>query len=84
MRVAIANVELEELFRELSAAGLEVIVGKGWSVARFYPSLGLRPHGDFDLYLRRSDHRRLLAVLAARSPRRVFAVLVTSEMSAWF
>ncbi len=81
MRAAIANVELEELFREISAAGLEVIVGKGWSVARFYPSLGLRPYSDFDLYLRRSDHRRLLAVLAARSPRRVFAVDVHPGMS---
>ncbi len=81
MRAAIANVELEELSREISAAGLDVVLGKGWSVARAYPSLGLRPYSDFDFYLRRRDHSRFLAVLAARSPGRIFAVDVHPGMS---
>ncbi|MGE0449973.1 MAG: nucleotidyltransferase family protein [Vicinamibacterales bacterium] len=84
IRAAIANVEVEDLFREMSAAGLDVVLGKGWSVARAYPSPGLRPYSDFDLYFRRSDHRRVLAVLAARDARpsrRIFAVDLHPGMS---
>ena len=74
LRAALANVELEELFRDLSAAGLDVIIGKGWSIARSYPSPGLRVYGDFDLYCRPHDHQRLRDVLARRSSGRAFAV----------
>jgi hypothetical protein len=44
----------------------DAIVGKGWAVARVYPARGLRPFGDFDLYVRPRDHDRLRALLARR------------------
>jgi hypothetical protein len=70
----VASAELEVLFGEIRAAGLDVIVGKGWSLARVYPSPGLRPYSDFDLYGRPCDHSRLLAVLSRRARGRLFAV----------
>ena len=84
MRAAVANVEVAELCREISAAGLEVVLGKGWSVARSYPAPGLRPYSDIDLYCRPSDHRHLVAILAARAARssqRVFAVDLHPDIS---
>ncbi len=84
LRAAVADVEVAELFREISAAGLEVLLGKGWSVARSYPSPGLRPYSDIDLYCRPSDHHRLLVILAARrarSSQQVFDVDLHPGMS---
>lgn len=39
--------ELASLCRAHTAA----LLGKGWAAARLYPELGLRPYGDFDLYV---------------------------------
>lgn len=46
-------------------AGIDAILGKGWSVARFYPDNSLRPYGDFDLYVTPSDYDRLGQIVAA-------------------
>lgn len=65
MRAELAERELERLFRALHDASIDAILGKGWSVARHYPDVGLRPYGDFDLYVAPEDQARLLDVLAA-------------------
>jgi hypothetical protein len=43
-------------FACLSAAGIDALMGKGWSAARLYPHPGLRPCGDIDLYVRTADY----------------------------
>jgi hypothetical protein len=47
----------------LHAAGLEPLVMKGPSVARYYPEPGLRPMDDLDLYLPDQQHNEALRVL---------------------
>ncbi|HMG36208.1 MAG TPA: nucleotidyltransferase family protein [Blastocatellia bacterium] len=41
-----------DLFRQI---GVEPVLVKGWSVARLYPEVGLRPYGDLDLCVRRDQ-----------------------------
>jgi len=48
--------ELCHLASSLQPAGLDPILGKGWAIARLYPEPGLRPYGDFDLYVRPSEY----------------------------
>ena len=43
--------QLARVLVRLRAAGVEPLLGKGWAVARHYPEAGLRPYGDFDLYV---------------------------------
>ncbi len=49
--------------RAMSESGIEAITGKGWAVAREYPSPGLRPCGDIDLYVRNRDGALAASVL---------------------
>ena len=49
LKSALMEQQLEELFREFRAAGIEPILCKGWSVARLYPHTGLRSSADIDL-----------------------------------
>jgi hypothetical protein len=74
LRAAMAAAELERVFEEVGGAGLDPIIGKGWSVARAYPGTALRTYCDFDLYSRPRDHQRLLGVLARREPPCTYAV----------
>ena len=49
----------------LRAAGLDTLVLKGTPLAlQYYPDLGLRPMGDFDLLVRTADMPRVVPVLA--------------------
>jgi putative nucleotidyltransferase-like protein len=43
--------QLAHVVQRLRAAEVEPLLGKGWAVARHYPEAGLRPYGDFDLYV---------------------------------
>ena len=45
------EVRLREVVTILHEAGIEVLVSKGWSIARLYPQAGLRPYGDLDLHV---------------------------------
>ena len=56
---------LARAFAVLRAAGVEPILGKGWAVARHYPSPGLRPMGDIDVYVPAADAPRAHAALRA-------------------
>ncbi|HSG09755.1 MAG TPA: nucleotidyltransferase family protein [Longimicrobiales bacterium] len=49
----------------LEAAGIRSVLAKGWSVARRYPSPGLRPYGDLDLHVAPEDHAAAAALLRA-------------------
>jgi hypothetical protein len=42
---------LEHTIECLRLYGVEPLLSKGWSVARLYPELGLRPYGDLDLHI---------------------------------
>lgn len=81
IRAAIADAELMNLFADATAAGLSPILGKGWSVARSYPCVGLRSYCDFDLYVPRRDHSRLTEFLSRRPPAGTFAVDAHSGLS---
>lgn len=43
--------QLEKVFGLLRRAHVEAMLVKGWSLARLYPSKGLRPSGDIDLVI---------------------------------
>jgi len=59
--------ELARLASFLRPAGLDPLLGKGWAIARLYPEPGLRPYGDFDLYLRPDDYAAAKAALGGAS-----------------
>jgi Uncharacterised nucleotidyltransferase len=40
---------IKQVFKLLRKAAVEPILVKGWSIARLYPEVGLRPYGDIDL-----------------------------------
>ncbi len=48
---------IEKVFTVLRSFGIEPILIKGWSAARYYPEPGLRPYGDIDICVRRQDFR---------------------------
>ena len=47
----------------LTAAGVEPLIAKGWSIARLYPTPGLRPYGDVDVCIRPEQRAAAEAVL---------------------
>jgi hypothetical protein len=52
LQAAVHEPRVARAFATLRAAGVEAILGKGWAMARLYPSAGVRPYGDIDLYVR--------------------------------
>jgi len=67
LEAALHERDLKQLTAFFEASGLAPILGKGWAVARLYPEPGLRPYGDFDLYLHPRDYDAAAAALATRS-----------------
>jgi hypothetical protein len=59
----VAERELVELLRALTAAGVTVLVLKGAGVAAFYPDRGLRCYGDVDLLVPQAQVDRAEEVL---------------------
>ena len=53
----IHQAKVDKIFAALRAAGIEPILIKGWSAARFYPAPGLRPYGDIDICVRRKHYK---------------------------
>ena len=51
----------------LEANGVTALIGKGFAVARHYPGPGLRPYGDIDVYVPRSQAGAAAAALALAS-----------------
>jgi len=52
-------------FALLRDHGVDALLGKGWAVARLYPRAGLRPYGDIDLYVPRTDEAAARSALDA-------------------
>ncbi|MGE3440070.1 MAG: nucleotidyltransferase family protein [Blastocatellales bacterium] len=65
LQAALHERSLIQLASYLRANNLEPLLGKGWAIARSYPEAGLRPYGDFDLYIRPGDHSAMTALLKA-------------------
>jgi hypothetical protein len=63
LQAALHERALLDLIRFLRSAGLDPILGKGWAIARQYPEPGLRPYGDFDLFVRAGDYDAVQAAL---------------------
>jgi hypothetical protein len=65
-QTVVASAQLEELLvaalRALDAHGLHPVLLKGWSVARTYPALGLRPFVDHDLWVPKGAAKDLAAL----------------------
>lgn len=55
LNAALHERNIERVLTALRAADIEPILIKGWSVARFYPEVGLRPYGDIDLCVSSDD-----------------------------
>lgn len=56
LQARIHEQKIQRIFRSLRASNIEPILMKGWSVARRYPQIGLRPFGDLDLLIRPHQH----------------------------
>jgi len=56
LQARIHEQQIQRIFRVLRAGNIEPILIKGWSVARRYPQIGLRPFGDIDLLIRPQQH----------------------------
>lgn len=67
LRGAVAQKDLAALFPLMREHGVEPVVVKGWSVARHYTDLALRPYTDLDIGISPVDEERGRAVL--RDPR---------------
>ncbi len=63
LQSAIHERSLTQLVLFLRSAGLDPLLGKGWAIARLYPEPGLRPYGDFDLYVRPEEYEATSAAL---------------------
>jgi hypothetical protein len=48
----------------VEGAGVQPVLAKGWAMARAYPHAGLRPYGDFDLFVAPSDLDAAQAAIA--------------------
>jgi hypothetical protein len=66
VQAALHEVEIQEVITLFRAAGIEPMLIKGWTVARFYPEPGLRPYGDIDLCIRPEQYQA--AVTLMRGP----------------
>ena len=74
LRSRIADAELTTLLRIAGEAQVELLLGKGWAVARLYPGDGSRTYGDFDVYVASTDHPRLEQAIRSWTGQRTFDV----------
>jgi hypothetical protein len=56
-----------KVFKLLREASIEPILIKGWAAAALYPSPGLRPYGDIDLFVRPQQYETARELLAGPS-----------------
>ena len=49
LQSAIHERDIQNILAQLTRAGIDPVLVKGWAIARLYPESGLRPYGDFDL-----------------------------------
>lgn len=61
---AIHELEVKKMAAFVQSLNLQVVLGKGWAIARLYPEFGLRPYGDLDLYVRPEQYSTMIAALS--------------------
>jgi hypothetical protein len=69
IQAAVHQANLRQILLALQEAGLAAVLFKGWAVGRLYPEQGLRPYGDFDLYVcpeHETEARRVLSTSRLR------------------
>ena len=69
LQAAINEIKIGQLVSFLRTRGLEALIGKGWTIARLYPEPGLRPYGDFDLYVRPEEYAAFASALSEPAAR---------------
>lgn len=74
LRAAVATSDLQKLSAASQRAGVEPLIGKGWAMARHYPAQGLRPYGDFDLYVPADEFQALVVMATEVQPTLAVAV----------
>ena len=62
VQAAIHESEIQTVMKLYGSAGVDPLLVKGWTVARFYPEMGLRPYGDIDLCFRPEHYDRAAAI----------------------
>ena len=62
VQAAIHESEIPTTLKLYASAGVDPLLVKGWTVARFYPEMGLRPYGDIDLCFRPEHYDRAAAI----------------------
>jgi hypothetical protein len=69
LQAALHEREIKSVIPFLNAAGIDPVMVKGWAIAQIYPEHGLRPYGDLDLCVRRSQYSAgKSALLDAEAP----------------
>ncbi|MFN2578345.1 MAG: nucleotidyltransferase family protein [Pyrinomonadaceae bacterium] len=77
LRARTHEIRIEKLARLFREKNVEVILIKGWSIARHYPQQALRPYGDIDLLVRPGDYAAAAKVLSSEELRDCFTDLHT-------
>jgi len=75
LRARTHETRTERLFRLFRQASIDVILVKGWAIARCYPEQALRPYGDIDLLVRPLDFDRAWRILQSEDARDCFTDL---------
>jgi len=60
---AVHEINIQDIFKRVQAAGIEAVVFKGWALARLYPDAGLRSYGDIDLWVHPEKLEKLYSAL---------------------
>jgi hypothetical protein len=63
LQAALHERSLKQAIPLLRERGVEPLLVKGWSVARLYPELGMRPYGDLDLCVLPCEYEKAQAAL---------------------
>jgi Uncharacterised nucleotidyltransferase len=63
LRAALYEQAVQRYVSALQAAGIDVLLFKGWAIARLYPESALRPYGDIDLVVAPGHYASAAAVL---------------------
>src|SRR6266852_5026087 len=69
LQANIHQTKIQKLFRLMRAANVELILLKGWAIARLYPQPALRPYGDIDLFVHPRDSRAAKRVIESEAAR---------------
>ncbi|MDT4967192.1 MAG: hypothetical protein QOJ64_1929 [Acidobacteriota bacterium] len=74
LRALQAQDRIKSVFSFLRADDIEPILIKGWTNARLYPEIALRPYGDVDLCVRPDQYAEALRLLPKRENVKFFPV----------